>query len=325
MKKALLILLAALGSLNHIGAQNILNPSFDSVYFGGIDRLFDWITSDGILFSTGTQGDTALPLQPLTAYTATGFQFHEVIWVGNRIVPSPLSSAAIELQSQPHWKKIDGSFYESFISNGNYFYTDSLGYPDLSRCGIPFTARPLALNGFYRYTDSSASANTRGKCIVLLKRWNATTHRADTIAYAENSTALQPTSSIQPFTIALNYRSAATPDTLMVAFLATSNPAVPATLWLDALFLSYTSVSIATDAIIGISIWPNPVATQLRFAGSIPQTATITLCDAQGKTVLRAHFQKALDVRLLPAGMYLVRLENNGKLLYCGSFTKTPL
>jgi len=73
IKKHLLTLLFLGGLAQTISAQCLPNPSFDSVYFGGIDRVFEWITSDGILLNNGFYNDTVNNLQPNTCFDASGF------------------------------------------------------------------------------------------------------------------------------------------------------------------------------------------------------------------------------------------------------------
>jgi hypothetical protein len=41
-------------------AQNIPNADFDSIYIGGIDRVYHWVTSDAVYFSN----DTVVPFPP---------------------------------------------------------------------------------------------------------------------------------------------------------------------------------------------------------------------------------------------------------------------
>jgi hypothetical protein len=288
--------------------QNILNPSFDSVYFGGIDRVLEWVTSDGIIFAHGAQNDTVLPLQTNAFYDATGFMYSEILWVGNLIDTSPLSFAAVQISSRPNWRKADGSPYEGFVINGNHFYTDSTGYPDLSRCGIPFTSRPTKIKGYYRFTDSTATGNQFGKCIVLLKKWNATTRESDTIAFVNDGTTLNPGATIQPFEIALNYSSTATPDTLMVAFFAASDPESAASLWLDELSLDYTGMGFADRAINQIQIYPIPAKDCLHIS-TAHIIRELSIYDLLGQEVHAPLSANKIGVTALKNGIYVLRLR----------------
>ena len=323
MKHLVISVLFVLSAIPYLAGQNLENPSFDSVYFGGIDRLFSWITSDGLIFTTGTVGDTAYPLQPQTAYHATGFQFHEILWIGNRITTSPYSGAAIELCSRPKWKKVDGTYYETFISNGNYFSTDSLGYPELHTCGIPFNSRPLALLGLYRFTDSTTSGNTYGKCVIWLHKWNQATRQRDTIAFVESTTALQPTNIVLPFILPLTYYSIATPDTLGVTFYASTNPQHAATLWLDELSLAYNSTHLAEQTLNHGQLFPMPVRQKLYYHGKMPNGVTYKICTLQGQGLRSGAWQGIVDVADLPTGVYTFHLVHRGEILYSDKFLKT--
>ncbi len=288
--------------------QNLLNPSFDSVYFGGIDRVFEWITSDGIIFSQGTQGDTVMPLQASTFYNATGFMFSEILWFGNRIDTSPISVAAIQISSRPRWRKTDGSPYEANVINGNHLYTNKEGYPDLSRCGIPFTQRPTKLTGHYWFIDSSATGNNFGKCIILLKRWNTGTQQSDTIAFTDDVTTLNPGTTIQPFEIPFNYTSTATPDTLMVAFFAASNPESPATLWLDELDLVYTGIGMKEANRAEIDVYPNPAYNWLHIETNEVITQ-VSLFNMLGQSVYSQSNANDIFVGNFHDGIYLLHVE----------------
>jgi len=313
MKCTLKIILTSLVILSNTSvAQNILNPSFDSVYFGGIDRVFEWITSDGVMMYSGFYNDTVPPLSPNTFYDATGFQFSELLWNTNQVDSTPWSSLAIEVFARPKIYQTNGNHFESFVINGNHFYTDSDGYLDLSRCGIPFPHRPAALNGYYRFTDSTATGSNFGKCIILLSKWNATLQQRDTIAFTNSSTNLNPTASWKTFNIPLNYSSTLIPDSIMVAFFGNVQPQNPSSLKLDELWFTYGGIGFEEpNQNTQIQIAPNPAYDFVRFFGRINGFTQCKFYSQTGAFLVEKAFSNPLGISEIPAGEYILELISN--------------
>ena len=115
-------------------SQNVSNPSFDSVYFGGIDRVFDWITSD--VWALSGASDTVYPQQPNTHFEAMGLQYHEMFYT---VLPEyngasgSAGDVALALRTIPNLWQTNGAAFRGFVVNGNHFYTDSDGYIDLAK------------------------------------------------------------------------------------------------------------------------------------------------------------------------------------------------
>jgi len=93
--------------------------------------------------------------------------------------------------------------------------------------------------------------------MVLLKKYNPSTGKADTIAFGEQ--LLNPISTWKEFQVPLTYRSAAIPDSVVVVFLASSNPTEYGELWLDELSFDFTSsVENPHQTATLPAIYPNP-------------------------------------------------------------------
>lgn len=290
--------------------QNLPNASFDSVYFGGIDRLFDWITADGFRMTAGTQWpDTILGLAPDSTYIGGGFMFHELVWLNNQSDTSSHSLASTVIINRPNWYKSNGDIFSGFLITGNSLTTDSMGYPDLSRCGIPFPFRPAKLQGLYHFVDSTVMLNNFGKCIILLKKWNTLTHQSDTIAFAESGTELNPTFGFTPFEITLNYRSANVPDSIMVAFFASSVLQNPAALWLDELSFSYGGIGVEESTVPEITLYPNPTCGTLYFNGLHAENAQYRIFSAQGALLKSGILHRQIDLTNLPKGLLFVEIH----------------
>ena len=167
--KARIIFSIIVINCSQLRAQTIENPSFDSAYIGGIDRIHYWITSDAWQsFSV----DTVQPLIPNSYYSAFGLQYHELLQTTQLEYSATFDGPyAIKLFSIPGRVHVDGSPYKGFVVNGNHFYTDSIGYMDFKKGGTPFPYRPIKLRGHFKFDNTSPSLNNYGKAIVLLKKY----------------------------------------------------------------------------------------------------------------------------------------------------------
>jgi hypothetical protein len=68
-----------------------------------------------------------------------------------------------------------------------------------------------------------------------------------------------------------------------------------------------------------LNVYPNPASDILNIASSNDGTTQVTITDMAGRTVqsttLLAARRAQLDVSTLPAGIYVVTIENNTELL----------
>ena len=314
MKRTILSILILLVSQAH--GQNILNPSFDSVYFGGIDRIFHWVTSDGFMMQSGVTGDTVLPLQPDSNYSAQGFLFSEILWFGNRIDTSPYSLAAMQIANRPRFKKVNGDPYPGFVINGDHLVTDSLGYPDLSRCGIPFSYRPTKLKGYYWFVDSTLLLNNFGRCVILLKKWNPQKGHSDTIAFTDSSIPFNPRMGPEPFEIPIPYVSNQTPDTIMVAFFGGVHPQQPSTFWLDELSFDYSPMGMKEESDQKLKLYPNPASDKVIIEVGSTSIGNLQIIGTLGQIVHQEKFLEAvieLDLTGFSPGIYFVRIQIAGR------------
>ncbi len=302
-------------------AQNMLNPSFDSIYIGAIDRVLQWVTSDATLL-TGN-GDTVLPLNPNQFYDASGLQFSEIFYVGQQSDTSSHSAYALKLKSQNGYVKTDGSHYESYVYNGTHFYTDAQGYIDFSRGGIPFPYQPTKLKGLYQFVDSTLIGMNFGKCKVLLKKWNATKQQSDTIAYLESTTDFSPTNGWQNFEIPIPYFSTQLPDSLVVVFFANTRPDQKSTFWLDEVHFDYTGFGMADWTLNpNFVVYPNPSNALLHFKISNANFKQVKIYNATTACVLESAFINPLQIEHLEAGVYFIELKDNDGNVSTAKFVK---
>ena len=310
MRRFLFFLLVICFSVHQAPAQNLSNPSFDSLYFGGIDRVFDWITADGFIFFSGVSNDTVLALQPDTYYDAQGFPFSELLFSIAARPPYMGTGASLRLSSKPEERrKVNGAFFETFLTNGSHLVTDEEGYIHFSKGGAPFPYRPKALLGQYQFVDTLSAIDNFGKCVILLKKYNSSTGQHDTIGYTESTLDLNPTNNWRPFAIPVEYQSTETPDSIVVVFYAGNNPSEETELWLDELSFDFTTATNEVSGATGLPlIYPNPNSGWLHINAQDQKFSTFRLWDQSGKLLRSGEFQSLLSLRDFPGKTLLLQL-----------------
>ena len=309
--KKLILLLLMFCKFTDSSCQNIDNPSFDSVFIGGIDRIYSWITSDAWPV---TLGDTVHPMNPNDHYITTGLQYHETYYSVQLEYSSPFhGSNAIKLLSEIGRVDILGNPFRGFVLNGNHFYTDNNGYIDLSKGGTPFTYRPYKLIGHYKLVDNSTSLHNYPEAYVLLKKYNSITLTTDTIGYAIADVQFFPTGTWLPFEIPINYLSNQTPDSIVVAFFS---PALGAssTLWVDSLGFDYNFPSeVPQLPNKTIDFYLNQQENKIHFS-NIEDFTSVKIYDLTGQLILTIEKPVSIiDISDLSQGTYLMSVTYKNK------------
>lgn len=177
--------------------------------------------------------------------------------------------------------------------------------PDFITQGQPFTDRPTAFSGWYKYApvngDSAAVA-------MLLTRWDATNGRRDTIAEAA-FIEYNAVNTWSQFNLPFVYFSNASPDTMILALVSSAdgsnfNGAVGSTLWVDDLDMDMTVGQAESSSIIW-ELAPLPADEQITLRSS--ERGTFRLINLAGEIVFEQATQGELVIRTveLPSGIYL--------------------
>ncbi len=122
--------------------------------------------------------------------------------------------------------------------------------------GIPFTARPTMLKGYYKYSPVGIDSCLIG---IGMSKWDTVTSERDTIGYGYfNSKATVPGWTL--FEIPIGYVSPDNPDSMNIIIMAsdTSILAIGSTLWIDSLFFDFTTEIKDLTNNQSISVYPNP-------------------------------------------------------------------
>lgn len=292
-----------------LSAQNIPNASFDSIYIGGIDRVYQWVTSDAVYFSN----DTVVPFTPNTFFPPFSGNHHFLVKTVqvNYLDTTPAHYLhSLIIHNYPELKYPDGRQFNSFIVNGTHFYSDAMGYMNHSLGGDTFPHRPMRINGKYKYFDSLAPAGDFGKVEALLKKWNPVTNSIDTIGIAASTTELSPTAVWKPFSILFTYRDTTIPDSIVVLISASRSSKAPATLYIDDIYFDFwMGVDDAPVARPTITVFPNPCSDVIHVTPAPEEELPYRLYNLMGRIFQTGiTTQGSVDVSSLPPGSYLLQL-----------------
>ncbi|MEO0896757.1 MAG: T9SS type A sorting domain-containing protein [Bacteroidota bacterium] len=307
-----------------LNAQELVNGRFDSLYIGGIDRIYGWMTSDGYFFRVGQVNDTAQALQADTVYSGVGFAFSEMVQSVYVEYQDTLNWFGIKLTNFPNRRKEDGSHFPTFLIHGERLATDSTGYPDYFRSGNPFAFRPDSIVGYYRYSDSLSAIDNFGRMVLSLSLYDSTAQQRDTIAYLDSQLDLNPTPNWTRFALAIPYESSLTPDQLGLAFLPSTQGEAFGVLWLDELEFTYGATTSNTPILQGdIFLYPNPSHDLIRLNLPAELVGKISVRDFTGKEVMHDTPSQMIDISSLSSGTYLMEISLKDGRTYHRKFVKS--
>lgn len=172
--------------------------------------------------------------------------------------------------------------------------------------GIPFTARPDSIMGWYRATPVGADS---GFIQFMLTGSGGDN---DTIGYAIFRTGSAPQTTFMRFSVPVTYHSsnaAMNSQWLLSSSAGASGQVENSTIWVDDLDLAITMVNTAKAIETGITVAPNPVSNGFIKVLNMNSTpATLTLYDVFGRTCGSwkiAGNDTGIDVSTLAPGSYI--------------------
>ncbi len=199
-------------------------------------------------------------------------------------------------------------YQENNAYHGNYALRVSVWYYYVKTVAVQknsISTRPLALEGYYKYTDNRVNSLLQNDTIadtaiaaVLLTKWNTTTMVADTIGFGR--IWLHASSAYQHFSCPVNYTSAAVPDSVTVIFdpsivrryanatthQSVSNGGISSFLTIDNLSLQQFPTGITAQAErYNISIYPNPASNYIHVDLRSEGTYTVSILDMTGRVI----------------------------------------
>jgi hypothetical protein len=306
-------LLLVLLVITKMPAQNIPNAGFDSIYIGGIDRVYHWVTSDAVYFVS----DTVLPFPPNTCFPPNSGNHHfmtKTVQVNYMDTALAHQMKSLVINNFPELRYPDGSQFNSFICNGVHFYSDAMGLMDMPLGGSPFPHRPAQLCGSYKFTDSLSSGNDFGRVEALLKRWNPVTLSVDTVATAGSDTELAPSSVWKAFSIPFVYHDTILPDSIVVIISASTHSTAPTSLFIDDIHFDFNIAVPEPDKPEMLRhLYPNPSRGMLQLLPLPDCGIRYFVCDLRGVEV-DAGFSTdgRFNLSHLKPGIYTMILDSKG-------------
>ena len=204
--------------------------------------------------------------------------------------------------------------------------------------GIPYpygTTLPTRFSGYYQ---SYPLSNDSSAAVLLLSKWNKSTHHRDTLAY--NRLVFRGTvDSWTKFDTAVDYIDQSTiPDTLTILYLSCagfnalnmfgSQGQIGSMAMFDDVNLTGVSgFPLLLMPSVNVKISPNPASDNLKIqTGRNIENGYFEIYDAQARLIRQITINgnsKQIGVSDLSAGTYYYKLIENSKLLNSGTFIVT--
>ncbi len=178
--------------------------------------------------------------------------------------------------------------------------------------GFPFTLRPNAIKGYYKYQPVGADT---ASVEAILTRWNTDLGKRDTVGYGKKIFR-DAIGSYKLFSVPLVLDATASPDTARITVYSSSqsNPTAGSKLFLDDLEFFTTTAGIEEQAASAISVYPNPAANLLHVVGDELTTLhSIRITNLLGQCVLKTTANTGdcvCDIHRLPDGLYFCHVIN---------------
>lgn len=203
---------------------------------------------------------------------------------------------------------------------------------DIISSGLTISGKPTALKGFYKYIN--VYSGDSAEVIVILKKWNTTTNKADTIAYGR--TLLDSIDVYTSFSVTIqDLVPDVQPDSIIIGIYSTAysiNCGFCDYLYIDSLSLEGGSIVLESNNIdkkkVGVNIYPNPFSESTRVEiinwESINKNLSFTLYNVLGENIRTIPIKSTtfkIQKENLKSGVYFYQINNdsqtiaNGKLV----------
>ena len=248
------------------------------------------------------------------------------------------------LHKPVNWSNLNPLYGGEIVSdsyNGNwavkvwtwYTYLTGKFFIGKDEHGIPFSLRPLSLNGYYKYLWGDNRGNKdSAEAYLFLTKYDKLNHKTDTIGRGYK--LLDSTSNFTLFEMPIKYYTFNIPDTLIILFFSkkritfldsngislsgrcgsTGNCLY---LTIDALSFDFaTPTNDITTLQSPINIYPNPTTNDVHINWGKNAISDIKLKDTLGRVMQKKATNTegvTLDLSELPLGLYFIELEQNGK------------
>jgi hypothetical protein len=186
--------------------------------------------------------------------------------------------------------------------------------------------RPRTFTGWYKYEPVSNDSCT---AVILLSKWNAANHKRDTIGFGKMIDK-NIVDVYTQFNVAIDYRSAESPDTMTLLVIASagfnvidflaSQGQVGSTMFVDDLMLEYPAgIQVPLMPEVSVNVYPNPATNLLTVALSeMVENGSLVIMTSEGKQVSSltpGQKKTTVPVGHLAAGNYFISLYSGKRVV----------
>ncbi len=180
--------------------------------------------------------------------------------------------------------------------------------------GIPFTARPTMLKGYYKYSPAGIDS-----CLIAigLSKWNTGNNERDTVGYGyfnSKNTVTEWTL----FEMLIEYASPDNPDSMNIIIMSTDTSilAIGSTLWVDSLFFDFTTEIKDLTNNQSISVYPNPSADGVFSLEIYPGNTNydLKIYNVLGSEIIKSKIlnrKSKIDMSSYPKGIYFLKVSSD--------------
>jgi hypothetical protein len=235
------------------------------------------------------------------------------------------------------WSPTIPTFWSSDAYEGKkavkifFWYSGRDGILNLGKeaVGQPYTKKPIALKGYYKYEyGDNCGVKDSAEAYLYLTKYNKQQNTPDTIA--KGVLKLLPVAVYTPFEMTIKYKTNTEPDTIQMEFFSrlnyrgyvdtSCNPGSNNRFFtIDALSLVYSPSTKDKEILQSpIQIHPNPTLNTIHVDWSNNRVSDIIIKDILGITVHKKAVNTegvSLDLSALPKGIYFVEFNYKGKHL----------
>lgn len=264
--------------------------------------------------------------------TVNGFEFIAG-WEGDGFGGAPSAVAQNGNYSMMIWNWY--WYGRAYAYNGN---NPNIAFGTAYKGGTPYTQKAMKLNGYYRYDTSYTQTNADTAIVaVLLKKYNTTLQKVDTVGYGITYlTSYSPSdNSFAPFEVIINdLQPGIQPDSIVVYMQSSLNGFCAMSTAGECLYLSIDNLSLETP--LGISdingnkivpkIFPNPATNEFSIEFTADEISSVKIYSITGNLVhqLTQNDSQLLNISLntFDKGMYLVEITDSEGNTYTDRLVK---
>jgi hypothetical protein len=226
-------------------------------------------------------------------------------------VPNPLGGKINRWKSDQNYgiSRTTDSYsgnYSLILHNWYQYVQQTIFYKD------SINSRPQFLQGYYKY-QTAAAKPAHGIIKVALTRFNGTIN--DTIA--KGTFVFDSTNYFKPFQLNINYISPLSPDSIYIFIENADKDCVDQTmvcnlLYIDALALTNSPLSVTNLNLSKISFYPNPTNENIAFKLPSNKNFSLKIYDALGKLSksLVVSNNSTLSISDFARGVYFFTLQD---------------